>query len=78
MIDADPSYGMWHELTEEETARRAAAIHQVDWAFAVLLVVTTFSLNVYSGLPPPIGPAGPAALESLLYALGASRRASIS
>lgn len=55
--------------TEEEIARRMTAIHQVDWAFAILLVVETFSLNTYSVLPPPIGPIGGPQLTGVLYAL---------
>lgn len=60
---------LWQGMTEEEITRRATAIHQVDWAFAVLLVVASFSLNIYYNLPPPSGPVGPPAVGSLLYAL---------
>jgi hypothetical protein len=54
--------------TKEEIARRMTAIHQVDWAFAILLVIDTFSLNIYSVLPSPIGPIGGPQLTGLLYA----------
>jgi hypothetical protein len=55
--------------TEEEIARRMTAIHQVDWAFAILLVIDTFSLNIYSSLPPPIGPIGGPQFMDVIYAM---------
>jgi uncharacterized membrane protein len=56
-------------MSKEEIMRRMTAIHQVDWAFAVLLVVDTFSLSAYSSLPPPVGPAGGAILTGVVYAM---------
>lgn len=56
-------------MSREEIMRRMTAIHQVDWAFAVLLVVDTFSLTSYSSLPPPIGPIGGLIITSVVYAL---------
>jgi len=56
-------------MEQDETARRAQAIHQVDSAFGVLLVISTFTLDIYSRLVPPTEPAAFAPLTGGIYAL---------